>query len=548
MVNNSSSSGSSNLYAGRISIYAWVVAVFWTALIGGSLAWYHRLSETQLLAISRVKAITAFERDRLFRQWISKQGGVYVRVGAKTPPNPLLSHVPERDVTTPSGVPLTLINATYMARQVSESEDAEQIKTLGLTRLTSFNPLNITNKPDAWEREGLKAFEKGTKEVSGIVQVNGRPYMRLMRVSMTTAPCLECHASQGYRVGDVRGGIGVSVPISDIQEATRPQMLGATRIHGLIWILGLGMISFGANRLTRNVQALVKSENAFHVQADLLEKEVAERKLAQVDLALKQRELEELNHSLEDLVAEEVAKNREKDQILLIQGRQAAMGEMIGNIAHQWRQPLNALAMLLVNIHDAYRFNELDEAYMDKSFADGNRLVQKMSTTINDFRNFFHPDKERVVFSAEQQLKGTIALVESSFNSANVRIDLQPCCDLKLLGFPNEYSQVLLNLFANAKDAIVLSGATAGRIEISLQEQDGYGCVTVRDNGGGILAENLDRIFEPYFSTKQLGTGIGLYMSKMIIERNMKGKITARNVDGGAEFLILTPLAVETGA
>ena len=539
-------SRSENVYAGRILMYAWVAAFFWTALITGSLAWYYRLCETQVLAVSRVKAITAFERDRLYRQWVSRQGGVYVRIGAKTPPNPLLAHVHERDIESTSGARLTLINATYLARQVAESEDADQVKTLGISRLTSEHPLNPVNKPDAWERAGLKAFEKGAKEVSGIVKIDGRSYMRLMRVAIMSEPCLQCHAGQGYRVGDIRGGVGVCVPIGDIQEATRPQMVGAACIHGTIWLLGLGMVWFVAGRLSKNVGALQKSEHAFHAQADLLENEVAERRLAQDDLAGKQRQLEEMNRSLEQMVAAEVAKNREKDRILIIQGRQAAMGEMIGNIAHQWRQPLNALGMLLANIRDAYRFNELDEAYLDRSLANGNRLVQKMSSTINDFRNFFHPGKERVPFSAARQLRDTIALVKSSFDSANVAIELQTCTELTLLGFPNEYSQVLLNLLSNAKDAILSSGAAAGRIVVSLQERDGNGLVTVTDNGGGIEVESLDRIFEPYFSTKELGTGIGLYMSKMIIERNMGGSITARNVEGGAEFTIVTPLAEQT--
>jgi signal transduction histidine kinase len=171
-----------------------------------------------------------------------------------------------------------------------------------------------------------------------------------------------------------------------------------------------------------------------------------------------------------------------------------------------------------------------------------------MSTTISDFSNFFRPDKETIVFSALKQIKETISLVESSFLNSNISIHINAPQDLNLMGFPNEYSQVLLNLLSNAKEVILAHDQphrpnTCGRVDIVLSEQNRQGCVTVRDNGGGVPAEIMDRIFDPYFSTKESGTGIGLYMSKMIIERNMKGGITARNIEGGAEFIVASPLA-----
>ena len=257
-----------------------------------------------------------------------------------------------------------------------------------------------------------------------------------------------------------------------------------------------------------------------------------------------EEELLHLNETLEQRVAQEVEKNLRQEHLLIQQSRLAAMGEMIGNIAHQWRQPLNALGILLFNIKDEYHFNTLDAAYLDQAVADGSRMVQKMSTTISDFANFFRPDKEIKIFSALEQIKEAIALVESSFQSSHISIHIDAPLDLKLLGFPNEYSQVLLNLLTNAKEAILAHNQPhADRVDIILAAQDGHGCVSVCDNGGGIPEEILGRIFDPYFSTKGKGSGIGLYMSKMIIERNMNGSITARNIEGGAEFSVCTPLA-----
>ncbi len=273
-----------------------------------------------------------------------------------------------------------------------------------------------------------------------------------------------------------------------------------------------------------------------------LKVEIQERQGAQDELALKQTQLEELNSSLQRRIAEALAELRQKDQMMISQGRQAAMGEMIGNIAHQWRQPINALAMVLGNIRQAYYYKELTDKYIEDTVDNGNRLIQKMSTTINDFRNFFLPDKEAVSFSARDQIKHAVSLVVSGLENQNIRIHLETDSDLTLTGFPNEYSQVLLNLLSNSREAIKESKVAEGHITIRLFEQDGEGCVTFSDNGGGIKNDVIDKIFEPYFSTKEMGTGIGLYMSKMIIERSMNGTIEAKNSDGGAEFVIKTPL------
>ena len=253
-------------------------------------------------------------------------------------------------------------------------------------------------------------------------------------------------------------------------------------------------------------------------------------------------ELETINNSLQMRITEALAELRQKDQVMISQSRQAAMGEMIGNIAHQWRQPLNALAMVLGNIHLAYQYNELTDEYLQKTVENGNRLIQKMSTTINDFRNFFLPDREKARFSAREQISHATGLVGAGLTSQNIMIHLDAPEDAELTGFPNEYSQVLLNLLINAKEAIKDSGAAEGNIRIRLFERDGQVCVSVSDNGGGIPIDVLDKIFEPYFSTKDMGTGIGLYMSKMIIERSMNGSIEAHNIEGGAEFVIVTPI------
>lgn len=272
-------------------------------------------------------------------------------------------------------------------------------------------------------------------------------------------------------------------------------------------------------------------------------RDITARKELERQLALKQAQLEELNASLEQRVKEAVDELRAKDQLLVTQSRHAAMGEMIGNIAHQWRQPLNALGLVLSNLRDASRFGELTAADVEEAVADGHRLVQKMSSTINDFRDFFRPEKERHPFSALAQIEETVRLVDASFRSVGIAIVIEAASDLRLLGHANEYSQVLLNVLANARQAIQGSNVANGRVVIRLAEQDGWGLLTVRDNGGGIPEAILDKVFDPYFSTKDSGTGIGLYMSRQIVERSLGGTVTAKNVAGGAELTVRVPLA-----
>jgi len=271
--------------------------------------------------------------------------------------------------------------------------------------------------------------------------------------------------------------------------------------------------------------------------------DISERMRFEEQLLLRQAQLEDLNRSLEDRVAQAVAQVRQKDQMLITQGRQAAMGEMIGNIAHQWRQPLNALGMLLMNLRDAHRYQELDDRALDETLAKGNLLIQKMSSTISDFTDFFRPDKAATAFSALVQVRGAVALVDASFQAGNIAIRVEAAEDITLMGFPNEFSQVLLNLLANAKEAILKARPPAGLVTIRLARAGAMGSVRVQDNGGGVPEAILDKVFEPYFSTREAGTGLGLYMCKQIVERNMQGRITVQNVQGGAQFSILLALA-----
>jgi signal transduction histidine kinase/tRNA A-37 threonylcarbamoyl transferase component Bud32 len=244
------------------------------------------------------------------------------------------------------------------------------------------------------------------------------------------------------------------------------------------------------------------------------------------------------NADLARRVEEEVQRNRDKDHLLIRQSRLAVMGEMIGNIAHQWRQPLNALGLVFANLQDAYSYSELTPHYMESQAAEARRLIERMSRTINDFRDFFKPDKRKEVFHLKDAIGDALGLVSASFKAHHIEVDTLIEADACIEGFAGEFAQVLLNVLSNAKEAILHGGTPRGRVRVRLWAEDGEALVTVADNGGGIREAALERLFEPYFSTKEGGTGIGLYMSKMIIERSMAGRIEARNEGEGAVFTL----------
>ena len=247
----------------------------------------------------------------------------------------------------------------------------------------------------------------------------------------------------------------------------------------------------------------------------------------------KTKELQDLNKSLELRIKEEVEESRKKDEIMFRQSRYAALGEMIGNIAHQWRQPLNALLLIIQSFQTKRMMGmELSDEFIDSQVQEGLLLANNMSKTIDDFRNFFNPNKEKVLFSLKNVALQSIEILKNYYKKEGVSINLISYEDIKIWGYPNEFSQVLINLFSNSKDALVENEVDNKMIEVIIQKtDDDRALVEVVDNGGGIEDDVLERMFEPYFTTKHKssGTGIGLYMSKQIIEKQMNGEIVALN-------------------
>jgi len=270
-------------------------------------------------------------------------------------------------------------------------------------------------------------------------------------------------------------------------------------------------------------------------------RDISARKRNEILLQRSKNDLENLNSKLMETVRTEVEKSREIDRMMVVQSKQAAMGEMIGSIAHQWRQPLNDIGLYIQSMQDSYEFGELTKVQMDDIVQKTMYKLEYMSQTIDDFRNFFRSDKNKILFSLLSSIKKTLLLVDAGFKSNEIELRLELDNSITYNGYPNEFSQALLNILNNAKDVLIERKIIKPFVEIILSKSQNKTSIRIRNNGGRIKKEIIDKIFDPYFTTKpnQSGTGIGLYISKTIIERNMKGKLIAHNINNEiAEFVI----------
>lgn len=325
-------------------------------------------------------------------------------------------------------------------------------------------------------------------------------------------------------------------PISTISQAASRVARGDLEAHVDVHRGDeIGQLSTSFNQM---VDALQESRDRLQNYNQELERKVLERT----------HELDELNRTLDQRVRDEIAKRKEQENLLIHQSRLAAMGEMIGAIAHQWRQPLNALSLVLQNMRIQHGYGELSDESMQRMQLKAAQLIERMSSTIDEFRNFFKPSKHPAAFNLAQNVKSAADIMEGVLKNHSIELVLQ--CDdrIELFGIAGEFSQVVLNLLSNAKDAVLDSRQQQPRIVVRAARAGDRVHLDIEDNGGGIESALLNKIFEPYFTTKDegKGTGIGLYMSKMIVENNMNGSLEASNTGAGARFRINLPLPPRT--
>ena len=242
----------------------------------------------------------------------------------------------------------------------------------------------------------------------------------------------------------------------------------------------------------------------------------------------------------------EAEKNIEKDRLLVQQSKLASMGEMLGNIAHQWRQPLNNVNLLIHFVRDNYANKNFTKKDLNESISSAKLQIDYMSQTIDDFSNYYKPTKNKAVFDIKNSIQKAEKIIATQLEVNNISLIIDDI-NVEVDGFENEFQQVIVNILNNAKDAAIIKKSNAAfdaRVEVKIEKQEDKVILQIINNCGQASKEVMERMFEPYFTTKfeTQGTGIGLYMAKTIIETNMNGRITAQNTQDGLKFIIILPL------
>ena len=470
-----------------------VAMIVWTGAIGLLTFWYLTNQRANYSEMARNYARAAHEKDLIYRRWNASHGGVYTLVTEKNQPNPYLV-ANEREVVTPSGRLLTLVNPAYMTRQVHElAENAHVIQA----HITSLQPLNPKNTPDAWEARTLERFEDGTAEVSEVFDEGGETTVRLMRPLLVEPSCLKCHGDQGYHLGDVRGGISVSVPVGEIKAGLTRQTRIALAGYALCCCVGLIGIGCAGWRFSKNL---------------------AER-----------REWEE---SLRSAMEAAEAATRAKT-------------EFLANMSHEVRTPMTAIlgfSDLLIepNTTDSDRRNAVQTIQRNGQHLLGllNDILDlsKIEAGKLDVEHTACPTR-RVLFDVVDLLKGK---AEEKYLA--LRIESDGLIPETITSDPTRLKQALVNLVGNA---IKFSERGVVRIVASCDLRAETLSFAVIDQGVGMTPEQVARLFQPFTqadastSRRFGGTGLGLMISKRIAEL-LDGDVTVATEPGRGSVFTLT--------
>jgi len=472
----------------------------WGGMVLISLCWGLFQQNDAMLEQATVAARANINKDISFRKWATSHGGVYVKPTASTPPNPYLK-VPERDVVTTTGVALTLMNPAYMLREM-QSNFGDEYGTK--SQITSLKPINPNNAPDPWQVKALTAFEHGRKELTEITRLDNRPYMRMMLPLFVEEGCLKCHAQQGYKLGDIRGGVSTAINMTPFLDRSLAAGATITLSHAGIWLIGVTALFL------------------FYRREYFLDE--------------KNRETEEEKQLLE-------GKLRQAQKM-------EAIGTLAGGIAHDFNNILsvifgyNELAML--ENDPVKRKNHLKE--LQKGAIRARDLVAQILA----FSRKAEQQKQPLQISLI--VKETLKMLRASI-PATIEIKQDIAANGLVLADPTQIHQVIMNLCTNAYQAM---RETGGTLAVSLKEvaigKDDYGYanlvpgrylkLAVSDTGPGIPPELLEKIFEPYFTTKKAGEGTGLGLAVVHgIVKSHHGHITVYSEFGkGANFHVYLPL------
>lgn len=525
-----------------IKKYGLTTAVFWTILVVGLLVWSIHVEAKNVLEQARVEARAIWTHNLSYRKWVTDMGGVYVR-SERMAPNPYLKSK-DRDKRTTDGMALTMANPAYMTKQVFDIIRKENDPPI-INRIVSAKYLNPANKPDGWEQKGLLAFAGGVKEVSELSRIEGRPYLRMFRPMLTTAGCLNCHGEQGYKVGDVRGGISVAVPMAPYDKIESASMRNMAFIYLLLWGVGVGAILFFYRRIQNKQLLILESEGKYRELNASLEKRVEERT----------RELEENRQMLMEIVDNLNEKTTELEQAntrLLELERLKSM--FIASMSHELRTPLNSIIGFSSILHDEWVGPV--NAEQKENLAIVLRCGKYLLNLINDVIDVSKIEAGKIEslpeeFDLHDLLDEALSLVKKELEEKGLELQV-PAFSQTLYTDRHRLLQCVLNLLSNA-----VKFTESGRIAVEVQlvpspatgPEEQAVEITVADTGIGIRAEDQARMFQPFvrlLSATQAnipGTGLGLYLSRKLAREILHGEINMTSEYGhGSRFTIKIPV------
>jgi signal transduction histidine kinase len=519
--------------------YSMIAIVAWTALTVLSAYWNIISEKKKTLQLVEKEALATFNKDHAFRLWATKHGGVYVPISDETPSNPNLAHISDRDITTPSGKNLTLMNPAYMLRQVMTDYN----KLYGIKgKITSLRYLNPINSPDAWERTALQAFDRGTELVREIATLDGKPYYRLIQPLFTQKGCLKCHARQGYREGDVRGGVATYVPMTPYLKLEQSTVWNLILTHIVFWLLGTLFIGIIYSRSKTRLNERTENEARILKLNQELEQRVVERTVTlQKEIDIREQAEEALlkaHGELEQRVEERTEALQKTHNQLLHAGKLSAIGNLAASVAHEFNNPLQGVMNVIKGVQRRARLEAGDQKLVELAVNE----CYRMRDLIKSLQDFNRPTADRMApMDMHAAIDSTLLLSEADHKNRGITIvkhygDSLP----QIIAVGDQIKQVILNLLNNGADAC----EGGGTIKITTEVHDTDIAFHLQDNGKGILPEDIDHIFEPFFTTKPevKGTGLGLSVSYGIINNHGGSIAVASQPGSGTTFTIFLPI------
>jgi signal transduction histidine kinase len=413
---------------------------------------------------------------------------------------PLINKLKEENKLDNDFFDSKLLSSSYITEQVYKIQLAKKNINYHY-KLVAQSPLNPEHTGNDFELGILEQLQSGErKEYASIISEDHKTYFFVgLPISQNKPSCLECHTDSKKappkmidkyknlsnfddRVGDIMGMLTLKIPVLSIIKYHVEEFVAGGIAMLLVFIVFIILIY----------------------------------KIHKKEMRL-----------------------QEKTEMLFIsQNRLASMGEMIGNISHQWRQPLAQVSSILINLELHSERDKLTKEKLTQKIKEANEQLQFMSSTIDDFKNFFQPNKHKSEFSAQSVITQAKRLLSASLERYTIALHVIIEEDFKKMGHPNEIVQVLVNIINNAKEAFIAHKTSSRTITIKAFVQNGIDAITISNNAGRIDEAVIDKIFDPYFTTKESSSGLGLYMSKMIIEKN-NGKLCVENTDEGVMFTII---------